>query len=81
MQHDHTMSQWVRWIADQVTEVRADVGEIRSRLATLEGRSKWAWLASVPWRALGMLIGGTVLMISGHMTVPELKAWLATLRP
>lgn len=59
-----------------MADLRSEVGELRARTEALEGKGRWAWLAQVPWKALGWLIGGTVLMVSGHMSVPDLKAWL-----
>ena len=79
MQHMLSNTDWLRWIADQVAAIRSEQGGIKARLEALEGKSRWGWLASVPWKALGWLIGGTVLMLSGHMSVPDLKAWLGLL--
>jgi hypothetical protein len=82
-----------RWTAKTVAEIRedlgelrgkvtADIGELRYRMAAVErngkrkGRSIWArltWLAHIPWS----LVIGTILLLTGHLTLPELKAWVS----
>jgi len=79
MSHD----QWMQWIAEQLMGIREDLGAIRGRLTALEGAPKgrsWAWLANVPWKFAATAIVTEALVISGHMSVAELKSLLGLTR-
>jgi len=82
MSHDQTtmLSGWLRWTADQLVAIRGDNREIKTRLAALEGQGKWGWLKSIPWKVLAYFVMWTAMLITGHATLPEVKAWLAALR-
>src|SRR5262245_9518952 len=43
------------------------------------GRSKYSWIKHIPWNIifkLMLLLIGATLLITGHLTIPETKAWL-----
>ena len=52
--------------------------EMHGRLARLEHRpiEKYRWMKHVPWFKLAILGMVALLVLTGHLTVPELKAWL-----
>jgi len=80
MPHD----QWMQWIAEQLMGIRGKLGEIEGRLRALETRKgggpSLVWLGAVPWKLVASLILATALLISGHLSVGELKALLGLTR-
>ena len=73
---EQMLASWLRWMTDQVVGMRLDIREIKRRQAAQDGKSKWAWLRSVPWKAIAYFAGWTLLLVSGHAGLPEFKGWL-----
>jgi hypothetical protein len=72
MSHD----QWLQWLAEQIMDLRERVAALET---TGKGRSL-AWLAAVPWKIVLTLLVSSALLITGHMSVPELKVLLGLTR-
>ena len=40
------------------------------------GRRQYGWMKHIPWFKLALLTAATLLLITGHLTLADIKPWL-----
>jgi hypothetical protein len=83
----HSTMHLMTWLSGQFSHIHAGLGALREgqtamrhRLERLEARihgGQHSWLKHLPWTRITLMMIGALLLITGHLTVTEIKSWLA----
>ena len=49
--------------------------ELSERMDRMDGHTR-GWIRHIPWKIVAQLLISGGLLLAGHLTVPEMKAWL-----
>ena len=50
--------------------------ELSERMDRLSGGRRRGWIINFPWKIAAQIAISGGLLLAGHLTVPEMKAWL-----